>query len=55
MFGVSVEVAFESLRLVVKHVAGGMPHELKDYLQKTMKRFFVYHIWENGQGYKILC
>lgn len=45
MFGIGVEVAFESLMLVLNHVAMGMPHELKEYLQKTMKRFFVYDIW----------
>ena len=45
VFSTGTKTAFDSLILFVKDIAITMPNDLKEYLQKTIKRFFVYEIW----------
>jgi hypothetical protein len=45
VFGTDAQSAFEAFSMFNKDILDTMPLDLKEYLQKTTKRFFVDDIW----------
>jgi hypothetical protein len=45
VFSTNAKTAFDTLNLFAKDISFSMPQDLKEYLQKTMKHFFVDDIW----------
>ena len=45
VFSTNARTAFDTLEMFSSDVSESMPIDLKDYLQKTTKRFFIDDIW----------